>query len=211
MNKAAEVVKFYVLCNRLKDVVRTGWKVWKVKRERLESVAEHIYGVQMLAIAMWSEYGYEIDIEKVVMMLAVHELEEIGIGDLIPFEISREEKAKLGHMAVEEVLKGLLKRGEIQNLVLEFDVRETMEAKFAFYCDKLEADLQCKIYDEEGDVDLNCQEGNQLMADEGVRVGLMRTGSWSGMWLDYNREKYEYDENFAAVSEYAKKHKINDV
>ncbi len=209
MNKAAEVVKFYGLCNRLKDVVRTGWKVWKVKRERLESVAEHIYGVQMLAIAMWSEYDYGINIEKVVMMLAVHELEEIGIGDLIPFEISREEKAKMGHKAVEELLKGLAKKEEIQNLVMEFDARETAEAKFAFYCDKLEADLQCKMYDEEGGVDLGRQEGNQLMEDERVRPYLERASTWSEAWMEYNREKYGYDENFVAVSEYAETHRIS--
>ena len=34
----------------------------KYERERLESVAEHIFGVQMLAIAMKSEYEYDIDI-----------------------------------------------------------------------------------------------------------------------------------------------------
>ena len=43
---------------------RTGWKTWNVKRDRLESVAEHVYGVQMLAIAMKSEYSYDIDINK---------------------------------------------------------------------------------------------------------------------------------------------------
>ena len=42
------------------DVIRTGWIDWNVKRNRLESVAEHIYSTQMLAIAMKSEYGYDI-------------------------------------------------------------------------------------------------------------------------------------------------------
>lgn len=75
MTKAENVVKFYVLCNKLKNVIRTGWKDWHVNRDRLESVAEHIYSVQMLAIAMNSEYKYDVDIFKVIMMLAVHELE----------------------------------------------------------------------------------------------------------------------------------------
>ena len=34
MNKAERVVEYYVLCNKLKDIVRTGWKDWGVKRER---------------------------------------------------------------------------------------------------------------------------------------------------------------------------------
>ena len=107
MEKAEKVVRFYGLCNRLKDVVRSGWKVWHVERGRLESVAEHVYGTQMLAIAMWSEYGYGLDLAKVIMMLAVHELEEMVIGDVIPFEASAEEKKLRGREAVVELLSGL--------------------------------------------------------------------------------------------------------
>ena len=41
-------------------------------------------------------------------MLAVHELEEIYIGDLTQFEISKEEKKKMGHEAVAKILANLL-------------------------------------------------------------------------------------------------------
>ena len=74
MEKEKNVINYYVLCNKLKNVIRTGWKDWNVQKERLESVAEHIFGVQMLAIAMKSEYNYDIDILKVIMMIAIHEL-----------------------------------------------------------------------------------------------------------------------------------------
>lgn len=96
-NKEERVLNYYVLCNKLKDVIRTGWKTWNVKRDRLESVAEHVYGVQMLAIAMKSEYSYDIDIMKVILMLAVHELGETVIGDLTQFDISKEEKEIIEH------------------------------------------------------------------------------------------------------------------
>lgn len=43
MEKEKRVIDYYVLCNKLKDVVRTGWKYWNVQRERVESVAEHIF------------------------------------------------------------------------------------------------------------------------------------------------------------------------
>mgnify|MGYP003307729239 FL=1 len=66
MIREKNVVDFYVLCNTLKNVVRSGWKIWNVKKERLESIAEHIFGTQMLAVAMWSEYGYDIDLKKVL-------------------------------------------------------------------------------------------------------------------------------------------------
>ena len=107
-NRVKNVVEYYVLCNTLKDVVRTGWNCWHVKRERLESIAEHIYGVQMLAIAMWSEFGYDVDLRKVLTMLAVHETEEIFIGDLTPFEISKEEKINLGTSQLKRCLQKFL-------------------------------------------------------------------------------------------------------
>ena len=70
------VIEFYVLCNKLKDIVRTGWKNWGVKRERVESIAEHIYGTQMLAIAMWSEFEYDIDLMKVLSNLCSKALKQ---------------------------------------------------------------------------------------------------------------------------------------
>ena len=81
MSKAQNVIEFYMLCNKLKNIVRTGWLDWGVDRKRVESIAEHVYGTQMLAISMWSEFGYNIDIKKVLTMLAVHELEDTVIGD----------------------------------------------------------------------------------------------------------------------------------
>ena len=211
MNKAESVVKYYVLCNKLKDVVRTGWKDWNVSRDRVESVAEHTYGVQMLAIAMKSQYEYDIDLEKVILMLAVHELEEIYIGDLTLFQISKEEKAKLGHEAVTKVLDGIFDKEQISNIILEFDERMTKEAVFAYHCDKLECDLQSKLYDEEGCVDLNNQEGNKVFYDDKVKKLLEKDKSWSGMWLQFGQDRYNYDDNFLEVSNYAKNNRIKNL
>ena len=208
MSKAENVIRYYVLCNKLKDVIRTGWKDWRVKRDRVESVAEHIYGVQMLAIAMKSEYEYDVDIQKVIFMLAIHELEEIYIGDLTQFQISKEEKERIGHEAISKLLSGLLDGEELKKIILEFDDKETKEDKFTFYCDKLECDLQSKLYDEENCVDLNNQEGNKTFNNARVQKLLKQENSWSGMWLMFGQEKYNYDEHFMEVSDYAKNNEI---
>ena len=203
MSREESVVKYYVICNRLKNVIRTGWQDWHVKRDRLESVAEHIYGVQMLAIAMHSEYQYDIDLTKVILMLAIHELGETIIGDLTQFQISKEEKEKLEHEAVKDILKGLINGEKIEELFLEFDERKTKEAFFAYQCDKLECDLQSKLYDEEGCVDLRNQEGNKTMNHPLVKSLLESGYSWSTMWLKFGQQMYPYDDNFRSVSEYA--------
>lgn len=208
MSKEENVLRYYLLCNKLKNVIRTGWKDWNVKAERLESVAEHIYGVQMLALAMNSEFHYDINIMKVLYMLAVHELEEIYIVDLTLFQISSSQKMLLGHEAVSKVLGNLIKKEEIQEIIEEFDARITKEAKFAYYCDKLECDLQSKIYDEMNLIDLNDQQDNKTFYDERVQKFLKEGKSFSEMWLLFGQSLYSYDENFTAVSNHAIKNDI---
>ena len=209
MTKEENVINYYVLCNKLKNVIRTGWKDWNVQSDRIESVAEHIFGVQMLALAMYSEYQYDIDIMKVIFMLAVHELGETVIGDLTQFQISKEEKEKIEHEAVHKILSGLLDGNQIEKLFLEFDSHSTKEAMFAYQCDKLECDLQSKLYDEEGCVDLNKQDGNDTMNNSIVKELLDSGCSWSSMWLQFGQKIYPYDENFRAVSNYALNNNIS--
>jgi len=209
MLKEKNVVNYYLLCNKLKNIIRTWWIYWNVQRERVESIAEHIFGTQMLALAMKSEYNYDIDIMKVIYMLAIHELWETIIWDLTPIQISREEKEKIEHEAVHKILSSLIDGKEIEELFLEFDSHKTPEAIFAYQCDKLECDLQCKLYDQEWCVDLTQQEGNEVMDTEFMKEWLKNGKSWSDLWLEYWWEKYNYDDNFMAVSSYVKNNYIN--
>lgn len=208
--KEQNVIEYYVLCNKLKNIIRTGWLDWKVKRKRIESVAEHIYGTQMLALAIYSEYKYEIDIKKVILMLALHELEEIKIGDLTPFQITKEEKKKIGKKAVEDIIKNLNIKEDIDKIIDEFDERITKEALFAHHIDKLECDLQCKLYDEENCVDLNNQEENTTYYDKEVQEYVKNNDSWSKMWLNFDKKRYNYDENFISILNYALENNIKN-
>lgn len=178
MSKEQSVVNYYVICNRLKNVIRTGWKDWNVKSE-------------------------SIDILKVIFMLAIHELGETIIGDLTYFQITKKEKEKIEHEAVSKILSGLLDGKQIEELFLEFDSHSTKEAMFAYQCDKLECDLQCKLYDEEGRVDLNDQKNNDTFNDPIVQKFLKSGDSWSTMWLKNDLLVCPYDKNFRAVSNYA--------
>ena len=165
----------------------------------------------MLAIAMKSEYQYDIDIMKVIFMIAIHELGESVIGDITMFQMSKEEKEAIEHEAVHNILGSLLDGEEIEALFLEFDEHKTKEAIFAYQCDKLECDLQSKLYNEEGCVDLNDQENNKTAQDPKVRELLEKGDSWSEMWLKFGQDKYPYDDNFMAVSNYAINNIISNI
>ena len=210
MTKEESVIKYYVLCNQLKHIIRTGWKNWNVQKDRIESIAEHVFGTQMLAIAMKSEYQYDVNIMKVIYMLAIHELGESLIGDLTQFQIKKEEKEKIECEAVQKILNGLLDGKKIQSLFLEFEECITNEARFAYMCDKLECDLQSKLYDEEECVDLNKQDGNKALENRKIQELIKSGASWSTMWLQYGQQVYPYDANFIAVSDYAMKNEISD-
>ena len=154
------------------------------------------------------EFEYDIDIMKLIYMLAIHELGETVIGDLTQFQIDKDEKEKIEHDAVHKILASLIDGEKIEALFLEFDSHETPEAKFAYQCDKLECDIQCKLYDQEQCVDLTHQEGNNTVNDGTVKE-LLETGkSWSQMWLEFGQSRYPYDKNFLSVSNYVKDNNI---
>ena len=57
---------------------------------------------------------------------------------------------KIEHEAMVQVIGDLVKKDEFISLLFEFDARKTREAIFAYHCDKLEADLQAKVYQDMG-------------------------------------------------------------
>lgn len=146
--KLRNVLDFYDNALVLKNCERSGWKQWGISQyRRVESIAEHIYGTQQLAIAMYSEFDIPVNISKVLVMLALHETEEIKIGDITCCDgISEEEKLEMGNEAVDEVYQKLQKKNEFIQLIDEFNARETLEAKFAYCCDKMECDLMVNLY-----------------------------------------------------------------
>ena len=142
-------------------------------------------------------------------MLAVHETEEILIGDLTPFDISKEEKQELGKQAVKKVFGHLENAEYFAELTSEFDERKTKEAKFAFWCDKLECDIQCKLYDEQNLVDLNKQENNKEFNNPMVQNVIKEEKTWSKAWLRFGQMRYNYDENFLKISDFVKNNTIS--
>ncbi|UKI57551.1 MAG: HD domain-containing protein [Clostridium sp.] len=68
-----------------------------------------------------------------------------------PFDITkRRKKARIEHKAMKHALGNLTDRESMLNSLLDFDAEEKESSKFAHYCDKLEADIQSKIYQDSG-------------------------------------------------------------
>lgn len=191
------IINFYVLANKLKEKVRTGWIEIGINKKRLESVAEHIYGCLILAIAIDSEYKLDLDMYKVLKMLTLHELEEIKMGDLtLRSGITKEEKIELGKKCVKYVTDGLFKQNEIEQLLDEFNAQLTKEAIFCYHIDKIECDFQAKVYDLQGAFSYEkAKEDLPFYGDRAQEIE-KKAKTASDFWIEYDRPKYENDEIF---------------
>ena len=75
--------------NRLKAVPRIGWLLRGVRD--VESVADHSYGVALIAMILADRAkarGMAVDVERVLRMALLHDLTEARTGDL-PHTVKR--------------------------------------------------------------------------------------------------------------------------
>ena len=192
--KLQNVVDFYYDNVTLKNCERSGWKQWKILRnKRVESIAEHVFGAQQLAIAMYSEFDIPVDIQKVLTMLSIHETEEIEIGDITCCDgVSAEKKLEIGSIAVNDVYKNMQKKSNFISLIDEFNARETLEAKFAYCCDKMECDLMVKLYSYEGRFTIHSAVPH-VADDENVKK-YIASGAKTVADIFFMNDVHKYDE-----------------
>ena len=212
--KIKNVLNYYLLTSKLKDVIRSGWKMWNVKKERLESVAEHVYGTCMLAIAVWSETLPPVNLAEVLMTLAIHETEEVVIGDLTPFDKGYEDKKIKGQAAIKDVFKDLMAKEVFETLITNFDNQSTPEAIFAYKCDKLECDLQAKMYDEAGVMNIE-NAGTKVKEDERIKKlqarGVKKASTFFLYFDRPNLQKFAKEDEediFVEISKYIEKNRL---
>lgn len=213
-DKIKSAMNFYLLATKLKYKIRSGWDFnhWNVNNARIESIAEHVYGTCILAISLDSEFDLGVNLDKVLKMLTIHEIGEVLIGDITPFDnITQKQKEDIEHKAILDVLGDLVKKDELYNLLIEFDEHSTKESKFAFLCDKLEADIQAKIYQDMGcQRSLDDQEHNVVFNSLKVQ-DMISNGANSAfdIWYLWDKDKFESEPVFKKTLQYVKNNNLN--
>lgn len=191
------IIRFYILANTLKSKIRTGWLEIGIEKERIESIAEHIYGTLILAIAIDSEKSLNLDMYKVLKMLILHETEEIIMPDYtVRSSITPEQKKELGKECVNRVTLGLFKKEEIEALLNEFNDRKTSEAKFCYMIDKIECDFQAKMYDLEDVMDYDKTREDLKYYGERADEIDGKSKEASDFWIESDKPKYQNDDIF---------------
>lgn len=189
-SKCKNVIEFFKHNMVLYEKKRSGWdsKHWDVKG-KVETVSDHVYSTMCLAYSINKNYNLDVDIDKVLKMLLVHEFGEILIGDITPFDnVTVEEKESIEHIAFKNVVSMLTDKKELYGLMKEFDEHTTKESKFAYMCDKLEAQLQAKVYFDKGLFkELNEYTNNIVLTSPKIQE-LIKNGAVNAyqIWYFYN-------------------------
>mgnify|MGYP002768623084 FL=1 len=211
-NKAKRIIDFYLYVNKLKYKIRTGFVEIGITKERLESVAEHIYGCLMLSIAVDSEYDLNIDMYKVLKMLTIHELDEVLKPDFtLRSGITKEEKIKIGVESVNIVASTLSSRDELISLVNEFNEGKTKEAKFCYLIDKMECDMQAKVYDLDGNFLIEKAKVDLVYYGSSAKKIEKNAKTASDYWILYDKPKFKNDKIFKLLCDELLKIKSDEI
>ena len=136
LNPIDKVLCFIVEIEKLKDVHR---KTRPVGLDRYENSAEHSWHVCLSALMLQDYANDEINIDRVIKMLLIHDLGEIDTGDTIIYagetqEIKEKEAAGLNRIL------SLLPEGEADEYMAlwhEFELGETADAIYAKAIDRV--------------------------------------------------------------------------
>ncbi len=136
MQAIEQTLAFIVEIEKLKRVLR---KTKPVGLDRYENSAEHSWHVCMTAMLLKDYSNQDIDINRVIRMLLIHDLGEIDAGDTIVYE-SQSAEVKAQELKGIQRLFDLLpndKAEEFISLWQEFEAGETPDAAYAKAVDRV--------------------------------------------------------------------------
>lgn len=134
---------FLVELDRLKTIYRNSFLTTDVSRR--EDDAEHSWHITLMAIVLREYCPLEIDINRVIYLLLVHDVVEIDAGDISVFHnLNPQNKLEKEQKAAERIFS-LLPGDQKQTMLAawqEFEDGITQESRYAKIMDRMEPLLQ---------------------------------------------------------------------
>ena len=162
-------------------------------------------------------FNRKIEIDKIIKLLAIHEIGEALIGDITPFDgitkEEKEEKEEMEHKAIIDVIGNLCDKNNLIEIIFEFDDHFSSESKFAYFCDKIEADLQSKIYQDRGlHHSLDNQKNNCVFAIPKVQQ-MLKNGAQTAfdIWYEWDINIYKDSNKFPEFADMLKVARDNNL
>lgn len=136
MSQIEKILSFTVEIEKLKSVYR---KTRPVGLERYENSAEHSWHVCLCALMLKDFANDNINIDRVIKMLLIHDLGEIDCGDTIVYAAENQELKESEAIGVERILNFLPEEQKEEYLALwqEFEAGESEDSKYAKAIDRV--------------------------------------------------------------------------
>ena len=142
LNRIKQQITFIEHLDLLKQVVRQNLVMDESRRE---NSAEHSWHITTMAMVL-NEYAPDgIDQLRVLKMLLLHDVIEIGAGDTFCFDVeANKDKEERERLAADQIFDLLPKDlgSEFMNIWNEFEKGKTIEARFANALDRFQGLLQ---------------------------------------------------------------------
>ncbi len=129
---------FIVEIDKAKTILRNSLVI---EAGRRENDAEHAWHLAVMARVLAEYARDEIDVDRVIEMLLVHDLVEIDAGDTFIYDTAARERQAEKERAAADRIFGLLPADQaaaVRDRWEEFEARRTPEARFAFALDRLQ-------------------------------------------------------------------------
>lgn len=149
---AQRMLAFTQLVRLLKTQPRTGWVDRGVPRPLTESIADHMYRMAVIAMALPRA---KVDVDRCVKIAVVHDMAELLVGDITPFGgVSKPEKHRREYETM-QLLQLIVApynaefADELMDLWLDYEEIRSVEAQYVKDIDKLEMIQQAWDYEQD--------------------------------------------------------------
>lgn len=149
-------VKLFMLFDILGDMVRSGMIQWKVDRQRLEDVKDHIMDLILITKILEKYFPSYVDINKMIDYIIVHDLPEAITGDITKFEgVSDEEIVRVTNLAIDFLVDNFNDIIDFKTLIPAYEERRDLETKIVKMIDKVHSSTTFIKYETEKHIEID--------------------------------------------------------
>ena len=152
-------VKLFMVFDILGDMERSGSVQWRVKRERLEDIKDHILDLILMSRILRKHFSIEIDYDKMTDYIICHDLPEAITGDITKFEgVSDEEITRVTNLAIEYLSSKFENIMDFKTIINGYEDRVDIESKITKMLDKVSSAFAFIKYQSEKNIDVDDPE-----------------------------------------------------
>lgn len=158
----AQQIEFIMEMDKLKSVDRMTNIICE---DRVENDAEHSWHVALMALVLAPYAKEQVDIQRVLTLLIIHDVVEIDAGDTYIYANANADDQFASELKASQRIFGLLPDDQANFLMeawAEFEARETPESRFAKAIDRLSPFIYYAF------------TGEGCLIEQGVNINMMR-------------------------------------